>query len=118
MKNDQLLALSENLLEEKAKALKTSGEMKKQKGKTGQIVFSIIFAISLIGGLFAEIIHVNFVWFGQTMDFHEIGQYLFYGSVVLDVLCLVFFLSYRSLRLEGENELKEAEKILHSPISR
>ena len=71
MKNDQLLALSENLLEEKAKALKSSGEMKKQKGKTGQIVFSIIFAISLIGGLFAEIIHVNFVWFGQTMDFHE-----------------------------------------------
>jgi len=118
MENSNLTSLADALLQKKAEALRQSGTAKKKKGKDGALVFWILFAVCFIGGLIVGNLHFTVVVSGGSMDFHEIGKNIFYVSIFMDLLTLVFALTYLSLYREGKHELAEAEKVLHSPTSR
>jgi len=121
MEKSDVSALAEALLSAKLTALEKSGEAKKKKGREGFIAFLILFIVFFAGGLFADLLHVDILWNGQTIDFHEIGQYLFFGALALSVALLIFSIAYFSLYQEGKKELAEVRRIRqesHSSNSR
>lgn len=119
--DDDVSALAEALLSAKLISLEKSGQAKKKKGKEGFITFLILFIVFFVGGLFADLLHIDIPWNGKTIDFHEIGQYIFFGALALSVALLIFSIAYFSLYREGKKELAEVARIReesHSSNSR
>jgi heme exporter protein D len=121
MEEKDLTELADALLIAKLATLEKGGEAKKKKGKQGFITFLVLFIVFFSGGLFADLLHVAIPWNGKTIDFHEIGQYIFFGALALSVALLIFAIAYFSLYQEGKKELAEVARIReedHSSNSR
>lgn len=111
MDKDKLSALADALLASKAAALKKEGNEKIEKGKTGTLVFLLLFAFFLSVGIFFAAFHLQVEYGGASHDIHEIGIVLFYVSIPLDLVSLFCVYSYHSLIKEGEKEIAESAKV-------
>jgi hypothetical protein len=111
MDKDKLGALADALLDAKVAALQKEGNQKIKKGKTGTLVFLLLFAFFLGVGIFFAAFHLEVEYGGASHDIHEIGIVLFYVSIPLDLVSLFCVYSYRSLIKEGQKEIAESAKV-------